>query len=608
MIRSPTVLVSLCLALGVSLPACPGGTSSDSDANVQPGTHQIVILTPPGRTIRLEPMAQETLAVRYLDPQGIPVRDAQISFTLEGETGGATLAGFHALTDPSGTAEMGITAGAESIIFTVEVTAANALPVQFEVAVSVTGFVNIEVLSVYDGTRSATSFDQITAGLYYGDLCSDLNPVGQNQPDRARVTPDGFGTILTFENLPADLDYAIALGATDSEGNQLAWGCADVASLQLLPGATVQLGLTASDLAPDATGPFGASTTVELTAPQAETLTETLAPLTSLGTCPFDPVDRLLDCIVDAVSTDGAADCVVEATDEFATHMQTVRGQRDAYHCRTSQSPGSNTSLEAIVWEATDATGLGHYAALAELAAVEPTLMQTLELHSRLTLVAAPEESRYFLWHALDRLALPQFAPDVWIELSQLGGLVLEVSSLEADYTFGSPTLLSVPSHTMTLHPRWAALAAAHAQYLAPAGLPSTGLPPDLESLIETVLQSVHYPDSSAPLSGCEAVDAHLCDAVSGQVPCPQDACMQGVALLADLADAHWSEIPPATQPDVTFTADIPLTDGDGDLTVDRLGSPTQPLSWQMTLHLGDTWTPPQSATFTATRLAPVPQ
>lgn len=603
MIRYTTVSLTYCLALCLMLPACPGKSSQHTDANVQPGTHQILILTPPGRTIRLQPQEQVTLAVRYLDPQGVPVPDAQISFALEGETGGATLAGFHANTDPSGTAEMGLTAGGESIIFSVEVTASNALPVKFEVAVSVTGFVNIEVLSAYEGTRNASDFAQVSAELYYGDLCDTLNPVGQNHPDRARATQAGFGEILLFENLPADLDYAIALRGTDAEGRGLAWGCADVASLQLLPGATVQLGLTARDFSPDASGVFQVNTTVELTPDQAEGVTEALAPLTSLGRCPYDPLQRLLDCVVDAVSPDTTPDCVVESTGPFAVEMQNVRGNLGANDCRSPETPSSTPSLEALVWQSTDATGLDHFAALASVAAVGPSMVQTIELHSRMTLVADPLEPRYFLWHLLDKLAFPDLAPGVWIQLSQLGGLVLEVSSVEASYAVGEPTLLSVPTHAMTLHPHWAALAAAYTHHLAPAGLP-----PDLASLLEAVLQSIHHPGTTDPLTGCAAVDAHICDAVMGQTTCPINACAQGIALLLDLSTEHWSALPPATQTDITFSADIPLIDDDGDLKIDQLGSDTEPLTWHLDLHLNDTWAPPQSATFTATKIAPVPQ
>jgi hypothetical protein len=599
MIRSTIVLLVLCSAL----PACPGGGAQGSDVNVQPGTHQLLILTPPGRTIRLKPMEQAVLAVRYLDPQGVPVPDAQISFALEGETGGATLAGFHVVTDESGTAEMGLTAGAVSVLFKVEVTASNALPVHFEVAVSVTGFVNIEVLSAYEGTRSATAFDQVAAELYYGDLCEELNPVGQNHPDRVRATPDGFGTVLLFENLPADLDYAIALRGTDDQGRLLAWGCADVASLQLLPGATVQLGLTARDQVPDASGVFQINTTVELTAAQAESVAEALTPLTALGRCPYDPMQRLLDCVVDAVSSDGALDCVPEGTDLFTAEMENVRGQLDANGCRAPETASNDTSLESLVWEATDATGLGHYATLAALAGLDPSMVQTFHLRSRLTLVADPQAERYFVWHRLDKLSLPHLAPDVWIQLSQLGGLVLEASSLEADYVIGSPLLLSLPPHGMTVHPSWAALAAVHSYHLAPAGLP-----PDLAGLVETVLQSVHHPGTSDPMTGCDALDALICDAVVGQTTCPADACAQGVALLLDLADQHWSALPPPTQPDVTFAADIPLPDDDGDLKVDQLGSAGQPLEWLLELQLNGSWGPPQTATFTATRIAPVPQ
>ena len=52
------------------------------------------------------------------------------------------------------------------------------------------------------------------------------------------------------------------------------------------------------------------------------------------------------------------------------------------------------------------------------------------------------------------------------------------------------------------------------------------------------------------------------------------------------------------------FTTSAVLYDEDGDLQADRLGTPTAPADWLLTLRFGDQWIAPASATFDATRLS----
>ncbi len=593
----------LCLLLLAPLVGCPGGSRQGPDASLQPGSHRLEIVSPSGGSLRLEPREQATLEVRYLDPEGKPVPGAELSFTMQGETGGATLGSFRAITSSAGLAEMGLVAGTEAVIFTVDVSAPNALPVHFEVAVSAQGFVSIQVVPIYQGSHDATAFAQVAAELYFGDRCQDLDPLHSDQPERVRTTTEGFGQVLLLEDLPVDLSYSVAVVATDPTDRVLAWGCADVASLQLVPGATVRLELAAQDLVPDVSGVFQVDTTIELTQDQAEAMLETLAPLAALGRCPFGPVQRLLDCVVDAATDDGVPDCIPESTEPLALEIESLRGMLDPNGCRLPESPMGEYSLESLVWSAMDATGIASAAALADLADLSSSELSILRLRSRLTLVADPGGLRHFMWHRLEELSWPAFSPGSWLLVSELGGLLQQVSGLEADLANGDPPLLGIPAHDLTLRPLQATLAAAHARFLAPAGLSS-----DLGELVSSLLVSLHFPTPDAELTGCSALDEHLCDAISGQTTCPQDACSRGVSLLLDLARQSWSTLPLAYVPDVSFAADISIVDEDGDLQVSQLGSPAEPLSWSLELNLGEAWVAPQSATFAATRIAPAPQ
>lgn len=590
-------LLALLLILHVA--ACGTGGGGDSDAAVNPGTHQLLILTPPGRAIGLRPGEQETLRVRYLDPFGVPVAGAAIEFALSGEPRGSTLAGFSAPTDSSGTAEMMLSAGADNTTFTfmVEVSAVDARPITFEIAVSEGGFVDIEVVSSYVGTRSATAFETVSAELYFGGECDALQPAGGSHPDRIRSTPDGFGEVLLFENLPVDLDYALAIRAVSPAGHVLAWGCGEVRSLQLVPGVTLRLNLNAEDVGPSPAGIYKVTSTIELGGPP-EALAKALEPVLALGRCPFDPVQRLLDCIADAVVPDGTADCVPEGTGDFLTELETLRGVLDTDDCRRAENGALQPSLEAQLWAATDATGLAQHTALAELAAVDLQDLDTFHIYSQLTVVPNAGGSHYFAWHLLDKLEFPDFAPGHHLPLSQLGNLLLEVASMPTTYSIGDDTTLAIPPHAMTLHARWAALAIAYEEYLTPAGLPA-----DLGQLIDTLLANIRTPNGPGTDVGCAAVTTLLCDLMDPGVTCPPDACEAGVSLLLSAAQLHWSTLLSPSEPDVMFATEIHLVDTDGDLQVDQLGTAQDPSTWLMTLSLDDAWVAPASATFAATRI-----
>ena len=107
--RKPLVLSLACLLV---MTACSDDDGGGNDSGVNPGNYELVILTPPGRSIGLAPSAQVALRVQYLDPLGTPVPNAEVSFAIQGNAGGATLAGFSAITAATGTAEMLLTAGA----------------------------------------------------------------------------------------------------------------------------------------------------------------------------------------------------------------------------------------------------------------------------------------------------------------------------------------------------------------------------------------------------------------------------------------------------------------------------------------------------------------
>jgi hypothetical protein len=175
------------------------------------------------------------------------------------------------------------------------------------------------------------------------------------------------------------------------------------------------------------------------------------------------------------------------------------------------------------------------------------------------------------------------------------------VESLPSTYLEQEPPGLVLPPHSLALHPRWSVWFLVHQQLLAEGGLPA-----DPAALLSRLAAGYHATVESVPLRGCEAVEAHLCQALGAPPHCLTGACDAGLALLLQRWEERWSALASPQGADASFTAELALRDTDGDLVVDTLGTNALPPEWLMSIQLGTGWVVPDSATFDAT-LVPAP-
>ncbi len=590
------------LTLPLLLVALGAGCGDDDNGNGndggQPGNHRLVILTPPGVAIGLAPNAQVTLRVRYLDANDAPVPDASVSFSIVGNGGGTTLGSFEAYTDSTGTAEMLLLAGGEDAYFTVEVTAQDALPVTFEVAVSEAGFTTLEVLPAYDGAHAADAFTTVRAQVYFDDACEDHPPTDTTLPDRQRYD-SAFGILLVFENLPADRDYAVVLRGLDAGGALLAWGCAEVSHSQLIPGLTVRLNATAQDVRIQAQGSYTVTSDIALPPSAAPAASAAVAPAQDLGTCDLGVEQRLLDCLVDSAFPDGDVDCDPQTTDPTALAIADLRGTVGGNGCRSDRTSLGDPSLEVQLRQTLDATGLARRDALHALAAVSPEAFTHLQVRGRLTFVRSDPVSQIYGWHQLQEVSFPDLAPDVWVSLAQQGNHPLLASSLNTGYQTGTPPHLVLPPHDLALHPDWSAWSVAHAWLLAPLALATAPA-----ALLAALIDDYEGTLGGDPVQGCPAVDALICQALGRPDTCLTGACDAAVEVIEQGWDDAWSVLAAPDGADARFTGNVPLEDPDGDLVANGLGTGDEPGTWLLTLELGGQSVSPTAATFSATRIS----
>lgn len=581
---------------------CGDDGGDDSQDAGQAGNHRLEVLDPPGPSLGLAPNETASLRVRYLDTRDQTVPDARLSFSIVGDGGGATLAAFEAYTSAEGIGEMPLTAGSEDAFFTVSVSAPNAVPVQFEVAVSAAGFINLQVIPAYQGDHPLSLFTSVRAQIHFEDRCEDHRPTGTASPDRQRFV-DSFEVPLEFANLPVDVAYAVVIRALDAEGRLRAWGCADLAQDQLVPGVTAQLHVAASDAHLDVTVGFTVTSEIQLPANTAPLLTVALDPLAELGRCELGVEQALLDCLLDARFSDGTPDCVVESSAATALALAGARGQLDAQQCRTALTGEAAEGLEATLRGSLDASGLEARDRLAAVAALDPAGFTHLRLHSELELVTDSPDGQVVAWHHLLTMGFPQAFPGTGADgagfpLALQGNHPLSVKSLPSTYLEQDPPRLILPPHSLALHPRWSVWFIVHQQLLADAGLPA-----DPAGLLARLATHYHATVESVPVRGCEAVEAHLCQALGAPSGCLAGACAAGLDLLQQRWALRWSELVSPQGTDASFTAELALRDTDGDLTVDALGTADLPTEWLLSIQLGTQWVVPDSATFDATAL-----
>jgi hypothetical protein len=477
---------------------------------------------------------RQGLTVRYRldDANQTPLSGQTIGFAIFGDPGGSTLSTDHATSDSDGNAKVQLTTGTQEATFSVRATADGAMPVEFDVAVSANGFVDIAVkLSWTDAASPVTAFN---AALYIDHTCAQLPP-SLSPPPPLRQFPatavNGAGTIL-FQNL-LSRGYALLARATDGAGHLVAQGCLDLGAAQLPPTVSLTVVVPLTAVQPDLTGDYALSTA--LTTPKALTDARTAAWLPLA--CSAGLAQELLDGIN------------VRVSGSLSTAIGSHRGAADAMGCRP------NTQLDGQLQ-----TALGSQAQNAPtLVANLQALLAAATLTSTLSLQGYPtsDGTTYEASHALVGIALSVGGAPLVFDYVQAGFPDNVADHIPAGWSGGQLTL-GEHALGLALGPLWGrGFAALSLQPLSSTDTPSAWVTAAVAAA------------SSGGKTGCDAVEEVVCTTVgsSGCTGVIAPACTATVTALGASLDASFAP----TGGDVLFSGHATTIDSDGDLRIDTL-------------------------------------
>jgi hypothetical protein len=534
--------------------------------------YTLQVLDPPGESIGLAFHDTTTLAVLYLDPTGRPVPDAPVSFGLIasfGEaTGGATIAATQTTTDSAGAAQVDLVAGAERVNFRVQVSAADAQPVLFYIAVSQGGFTDLTVSPEHFGFRSPSDLDWVEVRLYRADQlrCDQLDiddPPESLFPPRAL---DGFGGVVVYRNATAGEPFTLIGWASSlPDSARVSAGCVELGASQIRPGRPLHLLLPLRDRPPhlparlDLVSWFDARPLVEAVGSAGPDPWAMLA-------CPLGKAQLVIDCALDAQAPDGDVDCVVGGDSPLVTAVEGERGTTDANGCRPAQLAGGDASLDSQVQDNLSGpwpSGLG----LTLLLAARRVPLTGFSLASQLDSTAGTAPLR----HRLAELSVSSgaFAVDL---VDSPRAIIRQTAPSSLDPASGR---LELGDHRFTLD--YGAFAR---DAFAALGLTPAGLAPRAGDLGAALFDSV----DTGIATGCTALSDLVCDRIGSAASCLASACSSARPALDGLLDAWWQRLD-ATGLDFGLTGWAEVGDNDADMLVESLGA-DDGSAWTATLDL----------------------
>ncbi len=541
----PLLLCALALPAAYGCGSAAGGTDAGATQN-----DVLSVLDPPGDSIGLDFSGTATLRVQLATPEGAPVANVPVTFTIvetgSESAGGSGLSSTEERTNTIGIASVDLVAGAERVNFRVEASAAGATSAIFFIQVSDQGFSNARIRTAHEGPRDAGSYDIVELRIYDDRdwLCETIDlgePAESLYPPHTQPT---LGSESQFNNLAVGRGYTVIAWAQAGESSTVqATGCLHLPANRLQSGSDIEALLPVSDLSYALPDLLLVETTVDL-APLAETLSG--ASLWNTLACPFGRAHLLLDCLPDAQSDDGSFDCIAEAPSVLRDTLAGRRGLLDAEGCRTAQTEGGQASIDAELDEA-----LGGWPSDEELTALldgRNASLGTLELTSELSQAV-------------------QLVAEHSLVSCELGGLetnlvestrpILTAPSVPVE--LGADPRLRLDSHGFTL--RYGELASGAFEVL---GLSPANISGQADRIGTEFLSTL----SIDALSGCPALEAFVCSEVGAAPECA-DAC-SAIAPALDVLLHGWLDDLDVSGLDVRIEVDAETADANRDLVVER--------------------------------------
>jgi hypothetical protein len=570
------------------------------------------MLKPDLLTIRVGP--GETGFARVVMTNGdrrgrVPVGSASVSFSINdaplvpGTTEpGAALAATTATTDVSGVATIGVSVDERvglATAFSIHATAGIAhADVTVLVADKMSG--SVEVAPFFPNPE--TPF-RATGGIILRFVdrqrCADLDPYHPPDVVPARLTmPMAPGETARFDYVTPTRPAAALGRANNEHGELIALGCIDLPEGTVLPDGLVAVALPLRDAVPSPVGRFAVNSPMTFR-PPLPAAAAISARWRDLSDCPLDPAQLLLDCIIDALSPETAAD-PLDCSPNLAPGGEGPLG--DALMARRglliANAAGAVTSCRAaqdrLGAPSLDAIALGLFGtptpplviALPAIAADAARILDSVTLSSTLDVQATGRPDEFIVTHTLDSATFaPRLTTDPGVTVALAPLALPSLTATTTATTRGG--LLSVDDHGFSLRLGRIALAAFNMAALAPRLSPQTTA--DTDGLIAELVKLAHAKDEEdSDVAGCAAFNALLCPIAGGGKSCLLDACSGGLgALIARLRGAF--DAANGSGLDFYLAGSAPVLNTQGGASAHQLGSnletPTAPATWSVDLQ-----------------------
>jgi hypothetical protein len=598
--RAHSLSTGALLAVAAIAAGCAGGETHTTPAGG-------AVLKPDLATIRVGP-GETGFARVVMTSGGVPVGSATVAFSINGAPSlpdthepGAVLAAATAVTDASGAATVGISVDsgvALASVFSIQATAGSGrADVTVIVADPSSGSVVVAPFFPNPDTRAMGG---ITVRFLDRQRCAEVDPYlppdpqGGGRPEMDRVP----GETATFEYVTTTRPAA-ALGRANNEHGQLiALGCIDLPEGTVQPDGVVAVALPLRDAVPSPVGRFAVRSPIVFR-PPPPAAASIAGPWRDLSDCPLDPAQLLLDCIIDALSPETAADRL-DCSPNLAPGGEGPLG--DALMARRglliANAAGAVTSCrggqDRLGGPSLDAIALGLFGTptppllvtLPAIAVDAAHILDSVELGSTLEVQATARPEEFIVTHRLDSASFSALMPPALHVTVALAPLALP--SLTATTTATtSDGLLIVDDHGFSLRLGRVALVGFNAAALAPR-LPAQATA-DTDGLITEVVKLAHAKDSDgSDVAGCAAFNALLCPIAGGDQTCLSAACSDGLgALIARLRGGF--DAANGNGLDFYLAGSAPVLNTQGGASAHQLGSnledPTAPARWSVDLQ-----------------------
>jgi hypothetical protein len=418
-------------------------------------------------------------------------------------------------------------------------------------------------------------FDQLNCSAV--DL---TNPAAA--PVRSRTLPDVVaGASCVVSGVSGEGAHAVVGLGLDSSNVARVAGCLDLPGSLLLEDQTLSATLLMDQLLPVPTGAYAVASDFPFLTPTPAPITRIQAAWQEWSRCPLDPARLWLDCTIDSLVTNGTNDpndCVpVEGGEGPLGGILTARRgvsvsptgttgtTKPATPCRDRIDSSGKTSLESTV----DALFSSSRAALTDLnlasiSAEIGGLLSSIHLTSSMRITADRQPNLYLVDHAFLDIGFPGAISPVALKASDLGLPEPVARGVQATL---NPGRLDLPRHGFTLH-----LGTAARYAFESTSLQKLRHSASAAELVDAIAAMARFSDKGSSLTGCDALDAAVCDQVGYARGCLAGACRTGLGALAHKLSDSFSNLDGAGS-DFYLRGSAPVVDLNNDRHADALGA-----------------------------------